>query len=101
MTNYNKQTELDTIASNLKCVAPNQATKIMLTWTILYESGCSYERGATFEAEGVKENWMEDMYNHGEEYDEEWFPLVATPSINKTIDWQFIADQLPNYINYE
>jgi hypothetical protein len=79
----------------------NKATEIMLKWTIEFESGCTYERGVQFNGEDIEEQWNEHVYFHSDEYDKDWFALIATDSIRKTIDWDYIAKELPNHLQYE
>ena len=45
------------------------------------------------------DEWEENALTFMEEcaddfYDAEWFALVATPAIRKTIDWKYIAEHL-------
>jgi hypothetical protein len=79
----------------------NKATEIMLKWTISFNDGIIYQRGVEFSGEQIEESWLDDMREHGDEYDEEWFSLVATESIRETIDWDYIANELPKHIEYE
>ena len=68
------------------------ATKIMLKWTIDFKSGCVFDKGVQFKAD--------EMETYSDEYDETWFPLIATEAIRKTIDWKYIANELPKHLNY-
>jgi len=85
----------------MSCSIPNQATQIMLSWTILFESGCVHDRNVKFNKDDLKEHWIDEMINNSEEYDEQWFPLIATKSIMNTIDWDYIAKELPKHLNYD
>ena len=38
------------------------------------------------------------MKNWSDEYDREYYPLIATPNIEETIDWRWIALRLPSYV---
>ena len=76
------------------------ATTIMLKWTIDFESGCVFERGIQFKANEIENSWLDEMEAYSDEYDETWFPLIATEAIRKTIDWKYIANELPKHLNY-
>ena len=76
------------------------ATMIMLKWTIDFESGCVFERGIQFKANEIENSWLDEMEAYSDEYDETWFPLIATEAIRKTIDWKYIANELPKHLNY-
>ena len=77
----------------------NRATEIMLEWSIkFFLDGIGYDDDFKFSGEGLKEDWEDDIYNHSDEYDNEYFQLVATPNIAKTIDWNWIANELTKKI---
>ena len=77
------------------------ATKIMLKWTIDFESGCVFDKGVQFKANEIENRWLDEMETYSDdEYDETWFPLIATEAIRKTIDWKYIANELPKHLNY-
>ena len=71
------------------------ATKIMLKWTIDFKSGCVFDKGVQFKANEIENRWLDEMETYSDEYDETWFPLIATEAIRKTIDWKYIANELP------
>jgi hypothetical protein len=41
--------------------------------------------------EDIREYWQTVLRTHSSCYDEVWFALIATPAIEKTINWQFIV----------
>ena len=38
------------------------------------------------------------MKNNSDDYDRGYYPLIATPNIEETIDWRWIALRLPSYV---
>ena len=42
-------------------------------------------------ADDVREFWQDVLRYNSECYDEAWFSLIATPAIEKTINWHFIV----------
>ena len=41
---------------------------------------------------GIRDFWLDMMEDFSDEYENEWFALVATPNIEKTIDWNAITN---------
>ena len=39
----------------------------------------------------IREFWQETLRACSDKYDEKWFALIATPAIEKTINWHFIV----------
>ena len=76
----------------------NKATEIVLQYMgDFYFCGVGYGKdGASFlTAEQVLDQALTEVEDAADEYyDSEWFPLVATPAIRKTIDWDYITEQL-------
>ena len=52
-----------------------------------------FEEHAEFNstADEVREFWQDVLRYNSECYDEAWFSLIATPAIEKTINWHFIV----------
>ena len=82
--------------------APNVATRKMLRWTIRFMDGTLDDpEDDPWTGEQLREYWMIDLREHPEDYDREQFPLIATPKIEKTIDYNWIAEQLPKHLTYD
>jgi hypothetical protein len=43
--------------------------------------------------EECRELWLNTLRQYSDKYDEAWFALIATPAIEKTINWQFIVQK--------
>ena len=82
-------------------MAHNTATLKMLEWTISFYEGLVFSHRPTFDGESIRQDWLEDMEQHPDDYDQEWFALVATKAIEATIDWDYIAQELINHITFE
>jgi hypothetical protein len=79
--------------------AINQATAKMLSWTISFEiEGRAHDEPVFISAERLRAFWQEEMKNYSDLYDYEYYPLIATPNIENTIDWRWIALRLPSYV---
>ena len=82
--------------------AINQATAKMLYWTISFEiEGMTHSHPPVISARRLQEYWQEQMENYSDEYDRGYYPLIATPNIEETIDWRWIALRLPSYVELE
>jgi hypothetical protein len=74
----------------------------MLCWTISFEiEGMKHDAPRFFSARRLRAYWQEEMKNYSEDYDREYYPLIATPNIENTIDWHWIALRLPSYVELE
>jgi hypothetical protein len=70
----------------------NRATQIVLEVALREWEGLSfYEEAKPLDARDMEVYFDCLLEDHPDDYDEEWFPLVATPAIQKTIDWAAIA----------
>ena len=65
----------------------NSATLIMYRFTVDQYDAMDAELCAI----SLKQFWLDMMKDFSDQYDEEWYALIATPSIRKTINWSFIA----------
>ncbi len=74
----------------------NKATQMMLQWTMDFESGCYGRDDETYRGDEIRSQWQEDIRLYSDDYDREYYALVATPAIEKTIDWDWIAEEM-NY----
>ena len=79
----------------------NKTTRMMLHWTMEFEDGCNdladnIDELTTWHGESIRENWRDDIRSFPEEYDRGYYALVGTPAIEKTIDWDWVAEEM-NY----
>ena len=89
---------MTTTVSNIT-PAINQATAKMLCWTVAFEiEGMTHTHPPVITAGRLRAYWQEEMKNYSDEYDREYYPLIATPNIEETIDWKWIALRLPSYV---
>ena len=78
--------------------AVNQATVKMLQATISYEiEGMAGDHPPVYTASQLRNYWQQDIRLHSDDYEQSYFALIATPSIEATIDWAWIAQRLPSY----
>ena len=71
----------------------NRATQICLQVALWEFEGLSfYPEQGPVDALDVEVYFDCLLQDHPEDYDEDWFPLIATPAIQKTIDWKAIAE---------
>ena len=71
----------------------------MLCWTISFElEGQSHSHPPVANPRWLREYWQEQIEIYSDEYDREYYALVATPDIEATIDWKWIALRLPSYV---
>jgi len=82
----------------------NRATYILSFQLINELVGSSTNRPCGWEGKFVEDYYMgqvteviEDESEDGELNYPLWFPLVATPAIRKTIDWEYIAEKANDY----
>lgn len=79
--------------------ARNQATAKMLYWSISFHiDGQSSDTLPAWTGTLLREYWLQDIRAYSSDYDREYYPLVATPGIEATIDWEWIARKMPNYV---
>jgi hypothetical protein len=69
----------------------NPATLKMYQHTIDQYDSMGYDDGVLCSPEGLETFWLDMMEDFSEEYDADWYPLVATDAIRRTINWNFIA----------
>ena len=92
---------MTTTVSNIT-PAINQATAKMLCWTVAFEiEGMTHSRPPVIAAEQLRAYWQEEMKNNSDDYDRGYYPLIATPNIEETIDWKWIALRLPSYVELD
>ena len=61
----------------------------------IYLLGCDLEtcQSATASTGAeIRDNMLRAVEDNAEEYDQDWFPLVATPGIERQIAWDEIAE---------
>jgi len=81
--------------------APNQATEKMLYWSVAFLiMGVCFldDERPSWTASYLREYWREDIEHHPSDYDRGFYALVATPSIEATIDWGWIASKMPSFL---
>jgi hypothetical protein len=76
----------------------NQATKIITENAIDQWSFMGFEDDYKAEAIELEDFYTRLMEDFCENYDEEWFALIATPAIQKTIDWEAVAEAVNNML---
>jgi hypothetical protein len=82
--------------------APNQATAKMLYWSISFHLvGLTSDSPPCWTGEDLRQEWLHDIRAYSSDYDRGYYPLVATPAIEATIDWEWIARKLPEYVELE
>lgn len=75
----------------------NHATKI-ITENAIAQWDDMGEDDYRVEAADLKDYYTRLMEDFCENYDEEWFALIATPAIQKTIDWEAVAEAVNNML---
>ena len=79
--------------------ARNQATAKMLYWSIEFHIvPFSSDTPPSWTGTLLREYWLEDIRAYSSDYDRVFYPLVATPAIEATIDWEWIARRMPAYV---
>lgn len=77
----------------------NQATAKMLNWSILFHlDGQSSDTPPAWTGAKLREYWLDDIKEYSSDYDRGFYALVATPAIEATIDWDWIARKMPEYV---
>ena len=72
----------------------NSATLIMYQYTIYqYDDISAGDDALLCSPDSLKQFWLDMMEDFSEEYDADWFPLVATEAIRNTINWDFISQK--------
>ena len=69
----------------------NKATLIMYQYTIDHYDNMTCESYEDLDAESMADYWLRNMEENPENYDDEYYALIATPNIFRTINWDFIA----------
>ena len=79
--------------------ARNQATAKMLDWSISFHIiGQVSDSPPAWTGALLREYWLDDIRAYPSDYDRGFYPLVATPNIEATIDWNWIARKMPEYV---
>lgn len=79
--------------------APNQATAKMLYWSISFHlDGQSSDTPPAWTGAKLRRYWLDDIKGYSSDYDRGFYALVATPAIEATIDWDWIARKMPEYV---
>jgi hypothetical protein len=80
--------------------ASNQATAKMLYWSIEFHIiGLSGDTRPAWTGALLRDAWLSDIRGHPSDYDRGFYSLVATPAIEATIDWKWIAGRMPAYVD--
>jgi hypothetical protein len=69
----------------------NSATMMMYRFTVAQYDNMDESAILSLTGADVRHFWLSMMEDFSEEYDVEWYPLIATQSICATIDWSLIA----------
>lgn len=69
----------------------NAATMMMYRFTVAQYDAMGMEDDSGLTAADVQHYWLDMMEDFSDEYDADWYPLIATPAIFSTINWSFIA----------
>ena len=70
----------------------NRATEVIAEFTVYWYDSLTYDNGPCYpeSAEAVRQVWWDMLEDHSDEYDADWYPLVATPAIRMTINWEAV-----------
>ena len=99
MDGVSKSDDSVPVWSAVLSVARNQATAKMLYWSIAFHlEGMSSDTPPNWTGADLRQEWMLDIRVHPDDYDRGFYSLVATPAIEATIDWDWIARKLPEYV---
>jgi len=69
----------------------NAATFQMYDFTIAQFDQMDDDHHLDIDADSVREFWQNMLHDHSDCFDIEWFALIGTAAIEKTINWHFIA----------
>ena len=72
----------------------NAATKIICENAVNHWSDMGFEDDYRADAADVEDFFTRLMEDFCDEYDQNWFALIATPAIQKTIDWEAVAESV-------
>ena len=76
----------------------NHATKIVTENAVAQWSDMGFEDDYRVAAADLQDYYTRLMEDFCENYDEQWFALIATPAIQKTIDWEAVAEAVNNML---
>ena len=76
----------------------NHATKIVTENAVAQWSDMGFEDDYIVAAAELQDYYTRLMGDFCENYDEQWFALIATPAIQKTIDWEAVAEAVNNML---
>ena len=76
----------------------NHATKIVTENALDQWSDMGFEDDYRVAAADLQDYYTRLMEDFCENYDEQWFALIATPAIQKTIDWEAVAEAVNNML---
>jgi hypothetical protein len=79
------------LAKKNEPITINAATLKMYQFTDDQFDGLDDDHHLDIDADSVREYWLKMLQDHSDCFDIEWFALIATPAIEKTINWNFIA----------
>ena len=72
----------------------NAATKIICENAVNHWSDMGFEDDYRAEAIHLEDYFTRMMEDFCDDYDQNWFALIATPAIQKTIDWEAVAESV-------
>ena len=79
-------------------ITVNAATRVMLEYSILFlTDGQTFDSKPVWTGKELREYWLDDIARYSEDYDRPYYALVATPAIETTINWRYIAKKLPEH----
>lgn len=76
----------------------NSATKIVTENAVAQWTDMGFPDDYRAEAAELKDYYTRLMEDFCENYDEQWFALIATPAVQKTIDWEAVAEAVNNML---
>jgi hypothetical protein len=76
----------------------NPATKIVTENAVDQWADMGFPDDYRAEAADLKDYYTRLMEDFCENYDEQWFALIATPAVQKTIDWEAVAEAVNNML---
>lgn len=69
----------------------NRATEIVLEIAEGELLAWGFDADTVWSGDDIYNFFLQLMEDHADDYDADWFPIVATPSIRKTVDWAEIG----------
>jgi len=76
----------------------NTATKMICENALGQWGSMGYDKEETVSAATIRDYYLRQLDDFSDCYDEEWYALIGTKAIEKTIDWQSIAEAVNQQI---